>query len=83
MSRSIELNLCPSQSYPCIMVEDVLEGSLKFKVLQRHFLKALNNLLTFPKTKNEYSTLVLMISGKSVPADSISNIFRLLQGTIT
>ena len=49
---------------------------------QRYFLKALNDLLKL-SGKNESLTVVLIISVKSVLADFINNIFRLLQGRIT
>ena len=39
MSRSMELHLCPSNSYSFIRVYDVLEGSLRFKSLSDTFVK--------------------------------------------
>ena len=39
VSRS-KLDFCPSESYLCIRVWDVLEGSLKFNVLPKAFFKS-------------------------------------------
>ena len=65
---------------------DVLELSLKFKGLSETFFQITKCLLILSKQKQkkvECYTLVLMISGKSVVADSINNAFQLMQGTIT
>ena len=86
VSRSMRLHSYPWESYRCIRVQNILKRFLKFKSLSKIFLKAINDLLTLPKNKkhkNERYTLVLMISGKSVLADSINNIFQLPQSTIT
>ena len=56
---------------------------LKFKGLSETFFKNTKwSVNTFQQQKKSY-TLVLMISGKSVLTDSINNVSRLLQGTIT